>query len=106
MWAGKSYPSRKPLAPYVTDLCRRLKFLIDWYAPPSCGRVLHSSFVDLIFDWFALRRFETGAPTIFWISGFYFTQSFLTGAMQNFARKYTIPIDTLVNEFLVRSNNV
>merc|ERR1719375_476743 len=60
---------------YVADLAARLKFFQVWI--------------------------DSGVPTAFWISGFYFTQSFLTGQLQNFARKFTLPIDTLLWTFKV-----
>ena len=80
LWASAAYPSLKPLATWVPDLISRLGFVQAWI--------------------------DGGKPTTYWISGFFFPQAFLTGTLQNFARKYTVSIDTVSFDFIVMAKEV
>uniref|UniRef100_A0A8C3XBZ8 Dynein axonemal heavy chain 1 n=1 Tax=Cyanoderma ruficeps TaxID=181631 RepID=A0A8C3XBZ8_9PASS len=80
IWNAKAYPSLKPLASWVNDLVQRIEFLQNW--------ISH------------------GIPSVFWISGFFFPQAFLTGTLQNFARKSVISIDTISFSFQVMKESV
>jgi len=78
-WENKAYPSMKPLAAWSSDLMARLDMVIGWI--------------------------EHGIPVVFWISGFYFPQAFLTGSRQNYARKKQYAIDTIEFDFIVREDS-
>ncbi|XP_015770017.1 PREDICTED: dynein heavy chain 6, axonemal-like [Acropora digitifera] len=75
MWSNAAYPSLKPLGSWVKDLLLRCLFIEQWI--------------------------EFGAPKSFWISGFFYPQGFLTGTLQNHARRYNLPIDQLSFHFNV-----
>ncbi|KAL2609519.1 hypothetical protein R1flu_028092 [Riccia fluitans] len=69
VWNAVAYPSLKPLSSWIIDHQKRMEFMRNW---------IHE-----------------GNPLCFWLPGFFFPQGFMTGALQNHARKYQIPIDTL-----------
>eukprot|EP00617_Octactis_speculum_P021359 CAMPEP_0185745780 /NCGR_PEP_ID=MMETSP1174-20130828/4150_1 /TAXON_ID=35687 /ORGANISM="Dictyocha speculum, Strain CCMP1381" /LENGTH=743 /DNA_ID=CAMNT_0028419989 /DNA_START=18 /DNA_END=2249 /DNA_ORIENTATION=+ len=74
-WETRAYPSMKPLSSWANDLIERLEFIIAWI--------------------------DHGVRPVYWISGLYFPQGFLTGTLQNSARKLQIPIDSVTFDFVV-----
>ncbi|KAK5609612.1 Dynein heavy chain 2, axonemal [Crenichthys baileyi] len=72
----KAYPSLKPLAAWMRDLCQRV-------------------------DQFARWAEKVQPPLLFWLSGFTFPNSFLTAVLQSTARQHSISVDTLSWEFIV-----
>jgi dynein heavy chain len=68
-WSTAAYPSLKPLSSWWKDLCDRMTFMHKWN--------------------------KNGVPPSVALPYIFFTQGFLTGALQKHARKHVIPIDSL-----------
>ncbi|XP_066561670.1 dynein axonemal heavy chain 3-like [Amia ocellicauda] len=68
-WIACSYPSLKPLGSFISGLLQLLCFFQRWV--------------------------DDGPPTEFWLSGIFFPQSFLTGALQSHTHRHGLPIDQL-----------
>ena len=79
-WKTVSYPSKKPLASWCRNLVDRVNFIQTW-----------------------LRK---GEPNVFWFSGLFFPQSFLTAVLQNYSRKYSVPVDKLSFEAKILSETI
>jgi dynein heavy chain len=69
IWADVGFLSLKPLGSWTQDLVDRVSFLQKWI--------------------------DHGTPNVFWISGFFFPQAFITGTLQNYARKNVIAVDKI-----------
>merc|ERR1712093_823453 len=74
-WDKAAYPSLKPLASWFKDLEARMDFMHGWN--------------------------KGGVPTSVCLPYIFFTQGFLTGALQKHARKHIIPIDSLEFSFIM-----
>lgn len=78
VWADVGFLSMKPLASWIIDCNERIDFLNNWIA--------------------------NGTPIVYWMSGFFFPQAFLTGNLQNYARAKTIAVDRVSFRYDVKDH--
>lgn len=72
-WATVAWPSLMNFSAWLEDLSARFAFIREWT--------------------------DAGKVDIVWFSGFFYPQAFLTGVLQNHARKSKLPIDKLALDF-------
>jgi dynein heavy chain len=72
LWSN-TFLSLKPLFSWLDELNQRIQFFEDWT--------------------------NNGTPNVFWFNAFSFPQAFLTGTLQNYARKTKTAIDKLTFDF-------
>lgn len=80
LWTAIGFASLKPLASWNQDLNGRIIFLRKWL--------------------------EDGPPPSYPLPVFFFPQGFLTGVLQNYARKHQLPINKLDFDFDVLSSSM
>ncbi|CAH0716150.1 unnamed protein product, partial [Brenthis ino] len=73
MWHRHGYNSLKSLGSWIHDLTLRIDFIEKWLIE--------------------------GSQASSWVSGLFFPQGLLTGALQAYARRYRVPIDALLFDF-------
>ncbi|WAR20147.1 DYH6-like protein, partial [Mya arenaria] len=103
-WKSMSYESCKPLGSWVQDLYMRVEFFAQWaelmlnsvekLMKPVLGAKGAGTDLDLV-------HIPRSLPHGYWLSGFFFPQGFLTGVLQNHARKLGISVDSLQFQFRV-----
>lgn len=79
-WSSVGFLSLKPLAPWYSEVAERVKMFDAWL--------------------------KNGPPNAFWLSGFFFPQGFMTGALQTHARLHKIAIDKLTFSFEILKEEV
>lgn len=68
-WQSRSYPSLKPLASYIRDLCERIAFFRKWI--------------------------DNGEPRVFWFSAFYFPQGLVGAHIWLYAARHSMDTDLI-----------
>jgi dynein heavy chain len=114
-WLDMSYPSLKPLGKRELIINLTICFIILLFIRHKESTVVIQMFLVISAAWYIDLKErikfisdwqDKGIPPAFWISGFYFPQAFLTGTLQNFARKHVLSIDTIDFSFQVLSESL
>ena len=74
-WSKIGYTSFKPFGSWLADLKKRITFIDDWM--------------------------RLGFPIIYWISGLFYPQGFITGIFQTYARETKTPVNDVIINFHV-----
>eukprot|EP00002_Diphylleia_rotans_P035998 TRINITY_DN7896_c0_g1_i2.p1 TRINITY_DN7896_c0_g1~~TRINITY_DN7896_c0_g1_i2.p1 ORF type:complete len:4263 (-),score=670.67 TRINITY_DN7896_c0_g1_i2:89-12877(-) len=80
VWMGYSYPTTQGLGSWFTDFLRRFEYISDW---------VHDT-----------------VPEVFWFSGLFFPQGFLTAVLQDYSRRSRVAVDLLAFDVTILDEDV